>query len=48
MPPTTKAYNLVLGKIWVDTYGEMVIENVTSKWKTVLEFVPCGYFGAGR
>ena len=39
---------LVLGKIWVDTYGELVIENHTNGWKTVLEFVPCGYFGAGR
>ena len=48
VPPTSKAYNLVLGKIWVDTYGELVIENHTNGWKTVLEFVPCGYFGAGR
>lgn len=48
VPPTSKAYNLVLGKIWVDTFGDMTIENITSKWKTVLEFVPCGYFGAGR
>jgi len=48
VPPTSKAYNLVLGKIWVDTYGELIIENITNKWKTVIEFVPCGYFGGGR
>jgi len=48
VPPTCKAYNLVIGRLWVDTFGDMVIENITSKWKTTLEFVPCGYFGAGR
>jgi len=48
VPPTCKAWNLVIGRLWVDTFGEMQIENINNGWKTVLEFVPCGYFGAGR
>lgn len=48
VPPTSKAWNLVIGRLWVDTFGELIIENITTKSKCVLEFVPCGYFGAGR
>ncbi|XP_057436942.1 oxysterol-binding protein-related protein 3A-like [Lotus japonicus] len=48
VPPPTKVSNLIFGRTWIDSPGEMVLTNVTSGDKVVLYFQPCGWFGAGR
>ena len=47
-PPNSKAYNLVVGKLWVDTFGIMSITNVNTGAMAELEYQQCGWFGAGR
>lgn len=48
VPPPTKVHNLIFGRTWIDSPGEMVLTNVTTGDKVVLYFQPCGWFGAGR
>ncbi|PSR86717.1 Oxysterol-binding protein-related protein like [Actinidia chinensis var. chinensis] len=48
VPPPTKVNNLIFGRTWVDSPGEMVMSNLTTGDKVVLYFQPCGWFGAGR
>jgi len=48
VPPPTKVNNLIFGRTWIDSPGEMVLTNLTTGDKVVLYFQPCGWFGAGR
>ncbi|KAI5065471.1 hypothetical protein GOP47_0020440 [Adiantum capillus-veneris] len=48
VPPPTKVNNLIFGRTWLDSPGEMVMSNLTTGDKVVLYFQPCGWFGAGR
>ncbi|XP_021716127.1 oxysterol-binding protein-related protein 3C-like [Chenopodium quinoa] len=48
VPPPTKVHNLIFGRTWVDSPGEMIMTNLTTGDKAVLYFQPCGWFGAGR
>eukprot|EP00271_Cylindrocystis_brebissonii_P004189 TRINITY_DN1576_c0_g1_i1.p1 TRINITY_DN1576_c0_g1~~TRINITY_DN1576_c0_g1_i1.p1 ORF type:complete len:476 (-),score=111.76 TRINITY_DN1576_c0_g1_i1:1035-2462(-) len=48
VPPPTKVHNLIFGRTWVDSPGDMVLTNVTTGDKVVLYFQPCGFFGHGR
>uniref|UniRef100_A0A2N9IZE7 Oxysterol-binding protein n=1 Tax=Fagus sylvatica TaxID=28930 RepID=A0A2N9IZE7_FAGSY len=48
VPPPTKVNNLILGRTWVDSPGEMILTNLTTGDKVVLYFQPCGWLGAGR
>ncbi|KAI4354503.1 hypothetical protein L6164_003357 [Bauhinia variegata] len=48
VPPPTKVNNLIFGRTWIDSPGEMVLTNMTTGDKVVLYFQPCGWFGAGR
>ncbi|KAK9734803.1 hypothetical protein RND81_04G164300 [Saponaria officinalis] len=48
VPPPTKVNNLIFGRTWVDSLGEMIMTNLTTGDKVVLYFQPCGWFGAGR
>ncbi|KAJ9698441.1 hypothetical protein PVL29_007500 [Vitis rotundifolia] len=48
VPPPTKVNNLIFGRTWVDSPGEMIMSNMTTGDKVVLYFQPCGWFGAGR
>ncbi|KAF7845479.1 Oxysterol-binding protein-related protein 3A [Senna tora] len=48
VPPPTKVSNLIFGRTWIDSAGEMVLTNMTTGDKVVLYFQPCGWFGAGR
>ncbi|KAH7372624.1 hypothetical protein KP509_17G013500 [Ceratopteris richardii] len=48
VPPPTKVNNLIFGRTWLDSPGEMVMSNLTTGDKVVLYFHPCGWFGAGR
>ncbi|GBG60555.1 hypothetical protein CBR_g8578 [Chara braunii] len=48
VPPPTKVHNLIFGRTWIDSYGDMVLTNLTTGDKVVLYFQPCGWFGVGR
>ncbi|KAG6607252.1 Oxysterol-binding protein-related protein 3C, partial [Cucurbita argyrosperma subsp. sororia] len=48
VPPPTKVNNLIFGRTWVDSPGEMIMTNLATGDKVVLYFQPCGWFGAGR
>lgn len=48
VPPPTKVNNLIFGRTWVDSPGEMIMTNLTTGDKVVLYFQPCGWFGSGR
>ncbi|KAL6204562.1 hypothetical protein ACLB2K_021829 [Fragaria x ananassa] len=48
VPPPTKVNNLIFGRTWVDSPGDMIMTNLTTGDKAVLYFQPCGWFGAGR
>ncbi|XP_042435472.1 oxysterol-binding protein-related protein 3A-like [Zingiber officinale] len=48
VPPLTKVNNLIFGRTWTDSPGEMIMTNLTTGDKVVLYFQPCGWFGAGR
>ncbi|KAF5750936.1 oxysterol-binding protein-related protein 3A [Tripterygium wilfordii] len=48
VPPPTKVSNLIFGRTWIDSPGEMIMTNLTTGDKVVLYFQPCGWFGAGR
>jgi hypothetical protein len=45
VPPPTKVNNLIFGRTWVDSPGEMIMTNLTTGDKAVLYFQPCGWFG---
>eukprot|EP00897_Mesotaenium_endlicherianum_P002073 jgi/Mesen1/1894/ME000143S00948 len=45
VPPPTKVHNLIFGRTWVDSPGDMVLTNTTTGDKVVLYFQPCGWFG---
>lgn len=48
VPPPTKVNNLIFGRTWIDSPGEMIMTNLTTADKVVLYFQPCGWFGSGR
>ena len=48
VPPPTKVHNLIFGRTWVDSPGDMILTNTTTGEKVVLYFQHCGWFGAGR
>lgn len=45
VPPPSKVNNLIFGRTWVDSPGEMILTNLTTGDKVVLYFQPCGWFG---
>lgn len=45
VPPPTKVHNLIFGRTFVDSPGEMIMTNLTTGDKAVLYFQPCGWFG---
>lgn len=45
VPPPTKVHNLIFGRTWIDSPGDMVMTNLTTGDKVVLYFQPCGWFG---
>ena len=45
VPPPTKVNNLIFGRTWIDSPGEMIMTNQTTGDKAVLCFQPCGWFG---
>eukprot|EP00878_Enallax_costatus_P012049 GHUV01012581.1.p1 GENE.GHUV01012581.1~~GHUV01012581.1.p1 ORF type:complete len:392 (+),score=137.95 GHUV01012581.1:531-1706(+) len=48
VPPQAKVHNLVLGKTWVDSYGQFLVTNTATGDRVELDFKPCGWFGSGQ
>lgn len=48
VPPNSKAHNLIVGRTWVDCYGDFSLLNTKTGSRCLLHFTPCGWFGAGR
>jgi hypothetical protein len=46
VPPPTKVNNLIFGRTWIDSPGEMIMTNLTTGDKAVLYFQQCGWFGS--
>ncbi|XP_063155265.1 oxysterol-binding protein-related protein 1 isoform X2 [Candoia aspera] len=43
--PTCCVHNIIVGKLWIEQYGNMEITNHKSGEKCLLNFKPCGLFG---
>ncbi|EPQ12720.1 Oxysterol-binding protein-related protein 1 [Myotis brandtii] len=43
--PTCCVHNIIVGKLWIEQYGNMEITNHKTGDKCVLNFKPCGLFG---
>jgi len=41
-------YNCLVGRMWLDFYGDSKLTNHTTGWTTDLKYTQCGYFSAGR
>ena len=48
VPPTSRINNLIVGRIWVDTFGDMRVQNLTTKTTCDLQFTACGWSSRGR
>jgi len=35
--------NIILGKVWIEHYGDMEVTNHVTKFKAMLQFKPCGW-----
>ncbi|XP_026526130.1 oxysterol-binding protein-related protein 1 isoform X5 [Notechis scutatus] len=43
--PTCCVHNIIVGKLWIEQYGNMEITNHKTGEKCMLNFKPCGLFG---
>ncbi|XP_044149396.1 oxysterol-binding protein-related protein 1 isoform X3 [Bufo gargarizans] len=43
--PTCCVHNIIVGKLWIEQYGNMEITNHKTGDKCILSFKPCGLFG---
>ena len=44
--PTTIAHNIIIGGLWIDNCGDLVVNNHATGEKCVLTFKKCGWMGA--
>jgi len=43
----TSVHNIIVGKIWLDHYGDLVVTNKSTGDKAVIHFKQCGWFSKG-
>lgn len=48
VPPNSRVNNLIIGRIWIDTFGPMKVMNLTSGAIAELDFKACGMMSLGR
>ncbi|OVA16527.1 Oxysterol-binding protein [Macleaya cordata] len=48
VPPPSKANNLIVGRTWIDFLGNLIMTNMSTGDKVVLNFKPSRWFGGGR
>ena len=44
-PPVNKVHNIIIGSMWIEYYGDSVVENLTTGDKCVLSYERAGWFG---
>jgi hypothetical protein len=47
-PPANRVHNVILGFTWIDTYGQMEVKSLDGSERAILDFYPCGWFGANQ
>eukprot|EP00238_Polyblepharides_amylifera_P012837 CAMPEP_0196595110 /NCGR_PEP_ID=MMETSP1081-20130531/80207_1 /TAXON_ID=36882 /ORGANISM="Pyramimonas amylifera, Strain CCMP720" /LENGTH=451 /DNA_ID=CAMNT_0041919573 /DNA_START=149 /DNA_END=1501 /DNA_ORIENTATION=- len=48
VPPVSRANNIILGRTWVDTFGDLLVVNLTGGEYCALHFNKSSWFGTGR
>ena len=48
VPPSSRVNNLIIGRIWIDTFGEMKVLNLTTGAIAELDFKACGIMSYSR
>eukprot|EP00879_Flechtneria_rotunda_P011364 GHRR01011869.1.p1 GENE.GHRR01011869.1~~GHRR01011869.1.p1 ORF type:complete len:445 (+),score=178.41 GHRR01011869.1:119-1453(+) len=48
VPPQAKVHNLVIGKAWIDSFGQFLVTNNATGDRVELDFKACGWFGSGQ
>ena len=48
VPPSSRVNNLIIGRIWIDTFGEMKVLNLTTGARAELDFKACGIMSFAR
>jgi len=48
IPPMSRVNNVLVGRTWIDTHGDLVVNNLTTGAKAVIKFKECNMFGGGR
>eukprot|EP00164_Ancoracysta_twista_P003009 GFYU01004010.1.p1 GENE.GFYU01004010.1~~GFYU01004010.1.p1 ORF type:complete len:399 (-),score=124.91 GFYU01004010.1:286-1482(-) len=48
VPATTCVHNIILGKIWIDNYGDIEVKNHTTGAYAKLNMAKCGWFSKDR
>ena len=46
--PTTRINNIIVGRTWMDSFGELKVCNLTTGASAVIKFKECGLLGGGR
>ena len=47
-PPPSRINNVLVGRMWIDTFGEMSVNNLATGGSALVKFKECGFFGKGR
>ena len=47
-PPPSRVNNVIMGRTWIDTFGEMQVNNLNSGASALIKFKECNMFGMGR
>lgn len=45
---TTTVHNIIVGKLWIDNHGEMIIQNHTTGDKCIIKFHSYSYFSSEK
>lgn len=48
VPPNSRVNNLIIGRIWIDTFGPMKVMNLTTGAVAELDFKACGLLSTSR
>jgi len=46
--PTSRINNLIIGRMWIDHYGTLTVNNIKNGENCTLTFEKCGWLGKGR
>ena len=47
-PPPSRVNNVLVGRTWIDTFGDMQVNNLTTGASASIKFTECNMFGTGR